>query len=394
MSYLDDYSLPRFVELVAKGDLGPSLYAEIPNMSGNEMKRVSFLDHCDALCERHKTNRLRLLSVIQQKLNGDMIVRLNQSPVFKDKVSRVLSEWGDNDKNPVELFGCPESCYDQDNLTELMDKIRSYEEELKSLDTDIDENDTGLYNSLEGLRSNFHGCGENLQSNLLQIEDRYNEYEPLHRGVLCDLSTRHKPFYLDELMNEDKEGKMIHHVNKRVNRHIPDKINMIFLNIVLVPTLMAKEMETNKHKCLSMKSGIDEKQQRLGEIMERIGPNEPLSVGFLRMLSDLTSVFGSNSDEELPSDDDDDGVTDEKIEEVMQKIVNKSEPPNDMFYMAIEPNKEENVDIDTAEAAEADADADADADTADADADIEGEEEAEEQEGEEQGGGAIPASFF
>jgi hypothetical protein len=344
MSCLDDYSLPKFVDLVAKGDLGPSSYAEIPNMSGNEMRRISFLEHCDALCERHKTTRLRLLSVLQQKLNGDMIVRLNQSPVFKEKLSRVLSEWGEDDRDPTDLFRCPESCYDQDNLIESMDKIRLYDDELKSLDTDVGDHDSGLYNSLEGLRNNFHDCGQNLQENLLQIEERCNEYEPLHRGVLCDLSTRHKPFYLDELLNDDKEGNMIQHVNKRVNRHIPDKINMIFLNIVLVPTLMAKEMEMNKHKCLSMKKGIDEKQQRLGEIMERIGPNEPLSVGFLRMLSELTSVFGSNSDDELPSDEEDEVVTDEKIEEIMQKIVNKSEPTEkDMFYMAINPSKEVSV---------------------------------------------------
>jgi hypothetical protein len=344
MSCLDDYSLPKFVDLVAKGDLGPSSYAEIPNMSGNEMRRISFLEHCDALCKRHKTTRLRLLSVLQQKLNGDMIVRLNQSPVFKEKLSRVLSEWGEDDRDPTDLFRCPESCYDQDNLIESMDKIRLYDDELKSLDTDVGDHDSGLYNSLEGLRNNFHDCGQNLQENLLQIEERCNEYEPLHRGVLCDLSTRHKPFYLDELLNDDKEGNMIQHVNKRVNRHIPDKINMIFLNIVLVPTLMAKEMEMNKHKCLSMKKGIDEKQQRLGEIMERIGPNEPLSVGFLRMLSELTSVFGSNSDDELPSDEEDEVVTDEKIEEIMQKIVNKSEPTEkDMFYMAINPSKEVSV---------------------------------------------------
>jgi len=389
MSCLDDYSLPQFVDLVAKGELGPSSYAEIPNMTGNEMRRVSFLEHCDALCQRHKTNRLRLLSVIQQKLNGDMIVRLNQSPVFKDKLSRVLSEWGENDRDPTDLFSCPESCYEQDKVHELMATIKAHEEELKSLDTDIGEHDSGLYNSLEGLRGNFHDCGQNLQDNLLQIEERCNEYEPLHRGVLCDLSTRHKPFYLDELMNDDKEGNMIQHVNKRVNRHIPDKINMIFLNIVLVPTLMAKEMEMNKHKCLSMKKGIDEKQQRLGEIMERIGPNEPLSVGFLRMLSDLTSVFGSNSDEELPSDEEDDEVTDEKIEEVMQKIVNKSEPTEkDMFYMAINPSKEVSV-VDTNPKDDADdaPDADDDPDAPDADDD-------DDDATEEQNGGAVTTSFF
>ena len=82
MDYLD---LNKFIESVSNGKLGPSLPIEVRNIGGDKIHRISFLNHCDELCKKHETNRLRLLSVIQQKLNGDMIVRLSNSPVFKKK---------------------------------------------------------------------------------------------------------------------------------------------------------------------------------------------------------------------------------------------------------------------------------------------------------------------
>ena len=67
---------------------------EIIDNESDTMK-LSCKEDCDELCKKHNTDRLRLLSVIQQKLNGDMIVRLNESPVFRDKVKGALNEWNE-----------------------------------------------------------------------------------------------------------------------------------------------------------------------------------------------------------------------------------------------------------------------------------------------------------
>jgi hypothetical protein len=91
----------------------------------------------------------------------------------------------------------------------------------------------------------------------------------------------------------------------------------------LIPTLIAKEMERLKSESLGFRGEIEQRQKILADIMERIGPNEPLSVGFLKMLSDLTSVFDSVSDEDLPDDDDDDD--EDKIETVMKNIIKTNE---------------------------------------------------------------------
>ena len=171
MDYLD---LNKFIERVAQGELGPGLPIEVRNMGGDKIHRISFLNHCDELCKKHNTDRLRLLSVIQQKLNGDMIVRLSHAPVFKDKISGILKEWGETEVEPMDLFRCPDNCYDMNNITSLMNQMKEYDSELNLLDENIEEHGSGLFNAVEGLRNNYHSCGEDLQRNLVEIEERKN----------------------------------------------------------------------------------------------------------------------------------------------------------------------------------------------------------------------------
>lgn len=332
MSELDYYKLPQFVERVSKGQIGPQLPIRISNMCGNQTHNISFLDHCDELCKKHNTDRLRLLSVIQQKINGDMIVRLNESPVFQDKVKHVLGEWGE-EVDPIELFRCPNDCYDNNIFNELKHSYQRHNDTLDSLNLNADNLESSIYNSVDNLRNDFHGCEDMLRDNLSQIETRQHEYEPKFRAILCDLSTRQKPFYLDGLLESEEQANMIHHVNRKVNRHIPDNINIIFLNIVLIPTLIAKEMERLRNESLKMRSEIEKRQKILSDIMERVGPDEPVSFGFLKMLSDLTSVFGD--DDELPSDDEGDegdSIIKDNIEGVMQNIINKNENENSKVF--------------------------------------------------------------
>ena len=189
------------------------------------------------------------------------------------------------------------------NITSLMNQIKGYDSELNLLDENIEEQGSGLFNAVEGLRNNYHSCGEDLQRNLVEIEERKNEYEPPYRAILCDLSTRHKPFYLDNLMDNEGKEKMVHHVNRRVNRHIPDNIHTIFLNNVLIPNLIKKEMEGKKMSCMKMKGDIDEKQEKLNEILQRIGPEEPFSVGLMKLISGLGDMFTTESGEELSDED-------------------------------------------------------------------------------------------
>ena len=120
-------------------------------MNHNTVHNVPFLDHCDHLCQKHNTDRLRLLSVIQQKLNGDMIVRLNRSPVFNDKIKGLMGEWGEQSE-PLELFRCPNNCYDSTNVGKIVELVKSNDNDyskVNSESTESTDTDSGLYEMME-----------------------------------------------------------------------------------------------------------------------------------------------------------------------------------------------------------------------------------------------------
>lgn len=330
MERLNFHNLNDFIKLISMGNLGPGYPVEVTNMGGNKIHRISFIDHCDEICRKHKTNRLRLLSVMAQKLNGDMILRLSNSPVFRDKVKGVVREWGETAVEPIDLFQCSDTCYDCDNIEILQGKINECDNQLKHIDDSIETQSSDLYDNVLALRDNYQSCDDSLRNILLELENRKNEYDPKYRSILCDLSTKQKAFYLNELMNEETQENLIQHVNKRVNRDIPDNINNIFMNIVIIPTMINKEMEKYKLRCMNLKDDIAKKQDKLNAIIMKIEPGLQPSVGFMEMLSGITKYFDMSDDENMPDDDyssdDEQMMMEQKLKEIVQK---KKEKPID-----------------------------------------------------------------
>jgi len=312
------YELPKFAELVSNGDINLSSAIPLKSMDHNMIHNISFIDHCNHLCQKHDTNLLRLLSVIQQKLNGDMILRTNRYPQLNDKLQGAISEWSESIE-PIDLFRCPNSCYDSNNVTSLQGMVRDYEGEFSKLKSLSD--DSNLYETLERLKNNYHSCGERVRDNLLEIEERCNEYDIPHRKIFDDLSTRPKSFYMGKMLEGD--NNLNNNVNMRLVKGIPENIHVIFLNSALLSTLISKCMEGHKSECMQLKQLIDNKNVEIDDLMDRVGPGIPLSENLLHMFEGIKSFF-EDKDENLPSDDEEE-IDESNISDVLKKVVNKSD---------------------------------------------------------------------
>ena len=322
------HKLPNFVELISNGEINPSFPIPLKSMDHNTTHNISFLDHCNHLCKQHDTNILKLLSVIQQKLNGDMIIRLNKSPVFNQKLQGVINEWGENIE-PIDVFRCPDKCYDCNQINEIRQLIENNDSELNNLNGDLDEDNSGLYESLEKLKNNYHEYGDTLNNNLIEIEERKNEYNPKYIDILMDMSTKPKSFYMDSLLDKESNKDMVDNLNMRIIKGIPENVPVIFLNTTLIPNMISKCMEGYKAECMKLKSMIEEKEDKIDTMMSRVGPSIPLSDTLVEILSGIQDYFKDNDEEELPSDDEDDEVEDEtKIKEVLDNLVTKRDNSN------------------------------------------------------------------
>lgn len=313
------YELPKFAELVSNGDINLSSAIPLKSMDHNMIHNVSFIDHCNHLCKKHDTNLLRLLSVIQQKLNGDMILRTNRYPQLNNKLSGAISEWQESIE-PMDLFRCPNNCYDSNNIVQIQDLMKGYDDEYSKLKS-LSQDDSNLYETLEGLKNNYHSCEENIRDNLLEIEERCNEYDIPHRKLFDDLSTRPKSFYMEKMLEDD--NNLNNNVNMRLVKGIPENIHVIFLNSALLSTLISKCMEGHKSECMKLKQIINDKNIEIDDLMDRVGPGVPLSENLLNMFEGIKSFF-EDKDDDLPSDDDNNEEVDESdIALVLDKVVNK-----------------------------------------------------------------------
>jgi len=237
-----------------------------------------------------------------------------------------MGEWGEQSE-PLELFRCPNNCYDSTNVVKIVELVKLNDNDyskVNSESTESTDTDSGLYEMMEKLKGNYHTCGEDIQRNLVEIDERRNEYSPnpRYRDILCDLSTKSKSFYLDSLLNDMENEKITAGVNRRINKGIPEKIHVIFQNSLLIPTLMAKSMEDHRSECMRMKESLEQKQNKINDVMIRIGPSEPLSDSILNLLSGITTYFEEHG-EDLPSDDDED-PSEDQIKTVLDTLVNRS----------------------------------------------------------------------
>ena len=316
------YELPKFAELVSNGGIRVSDAIPLQTMDHNMVHNVSFIDHCNHLCQKHDTNLLRLLSVIQQKLNGDMILRINRYPQLNDKLQGAINEWQESIE-PMDLFRCPNNCYDSNNVVSLKSMVQGYDDEFSKLNNLKD--DSNLYETLENLKNNYHGCDERVRDNLLEIEERCNEYDIPHRKLFDDLSTRPKSFYMEKLLEGD--NNLNNNVNMRLVKGIPENIHVIFLNSALLSTLISKCMEGHKSECMKLKQLIDDKNIEIDDLMNRVGPGIPLSENLLNMFEGIKSFF-EDKDDNLPSDDEEE-IDESNIADVLNKVVNKENNDGD-----------------------------------------------------------------
>jgi hypothetical protein len=328
------HELSKFADLVSNGEINLSSAIPLKSMDHNMIHNISFLDHCNHLCQKNNTNLLRLLSVILQKLNGDMILRINRYPQLNSKIQSAIGEWSESIE-PLDLFRCPNSCYDSENVTRLKGSVQQCDSEFSRLNENLKENDdnSDLYEVLEKLKTDYHGCDEDLRDNLLQLEERTNEYDPPYRKILDDLSTRPKSFYMDNMLpggSRDNAGQASSNINNNVNmrlvKGIPENIPVIFLNSALLSTLISKCMEGHKSECMMLKEILSKKNEDIDDIMTRIGPGVPLSDSIMNFISGVKGFFDEN-DSELPSDDSDneEGEDEDKIANVLNKLIHQDQ---------------------------------------------------------------------
>ena len=95
----------------------------------------------------------------------------------------------------------------------------------------------------------------------------------------------------------------------------------LFLNTTLIPNMISKCMEGYKSECMKLKAMLEDKQVKIDTMMNKVGPNIPLSDTIIEVLNGIQEYF-KDDDNDMPSDDEDD-IDENNVQEALSKLVNK-----------------------------------------------------------------------
>ena len=100
------------------------------------------------------------------------------------------------------------------------------------------KNDEGdIYTSIEDLESECSDCSNKINICENNLEGVVDDYETKYPQILMDLTTKNKPFYFES----DNNNELTTLTNERNYKKIPDKINNIIMNLLLISNMILKE---------------------------------------------------------------------------------------------------------------------------------------------------------
>lgn len=311
-SHFDCNNCKDFMIMTCNGELCPNRPVQMRSIGGDKITMITYEDQLKKLCKENDLNLLSILTQIQDKLMRDMMIRGNNTPLFKSKVSSVLGQWKNSPDYDI-LFSLPdeELSFDYGDMIKCNSSVLDLGNHMESLEELISSGSDKLYPRVIELQKKCREIDDSIKVCIAGLDRVAEHYEPRYPNVLLDLSTKPKSFYTHEDDEDSKLSRMVYHKNMR---EIPENIPEIFSNAVFVPNMITKETDYIREALKSLKGNVREKQLLLanlqGNIPERVYESDPLTR--------LFRYFVDSSSEEEPEHEEESTkpLTEEQVSDI------------------------------------------------------------------------------
>lgn len=300
---LNYYNLKRFCEMTASGELTPMNRIHLSNISGDQIYKIPYDNHMRHVCKQNDENVLSVCSMLMNQINGDMISRLEQSPIFRDKVTSVIKENNfEDDVQCSQIFPIHEENFNYEDYLKEKQSVTELLSEIEKLNQLSDEDE--VYDNIVSLVDVCDDCNSRIKGNMSVLKGTTQLYQPKYGSILLDLGTRQKPFYMEGFLKNPNNAQIVRRVNREVSQRIPDNIETIMMNVGLwLPQYLSRESRRIQLDYKNMLDQLDNKKNYLIDMKQRLpDPHQPYSsqTNFLQNLvqSFLTDQDTDESDEE------------------------------------------------------------------------------------------------
>jgi hypothetical protein len=242
---LNYYKLDDFYRKCMDGSIDIHRQIKLKDRAQTKEYRISFLRHVLYLCKHHNSNLLDILNTLKDKIETFLKRLIRENFYIKSYIQSIISEWSLN-LDPEEMFNKINEVFKYEDFMEENKTFNQLMGGMKSLERNIMKKeyneDTDIRDTLSLLFTNCTDCKDKIKKHIEKLIRITSNIEPTYNYLLIDLSMKHKPNYL-EMANESEKNSSIFNrlINTSTDRDIPDNINTIFLNYILLVNLLKKE---------------------------------------------------------------------------------------------------------------------------------------------------------
>ena len=330
---LNYYDLKKFCEMTTLGKLTPMHQVELPNVSGDQIYKIPYNSHLTYLCKKYNENALSLCSMLMNQINQDMISRLELSPIFREKVNGVIRENNFEDEVQCsQIFPIREEQFDYNGYVQEKNSFKTVLSDIENLNKLSDDDE--LYDNLTQLISECDICDSRMNDKLSSLKKITHGYQPKYGGILLDLGTRHKPFYMEGFIKDPRNTRIVQRVNREVSQRIPDNIETIMMNVGLwLPQYISRESRKIQLDYNQMINELSQNKSNLIDMKKRLPDPSNKSfapTNFLQNLVQSIITMDDSSDEEEPEQTSPQNINIMEIEDKIKKALgNKVEEEDD-----------------------------------------------------------------
>ena len=298
-----------FTNICSSGNICPNAPIEMRNLTRDNIIHKPFLDHSVQLCNANNTDLLSLLTGIHDKINNNMVTVGENVPIIKNKINQVISEWP-HDLTYEDLFQNRErQKFNYKDVIDSNNQVLAINDKMNNLKQLIQNDGDNIYENIEDIEYDCEECDKKIQETDSKLDDSIEDYEIKYPQILMDLSTKQKPFY--HIKDSDELAKLS---NDRNYNKIPDKIEKIILNLLLISNMILKEYSYIKNVLNKLKINLNNKKEIISKVKSDIPPQtSPLSFS---NITDFIDSFIVNKND-IPKEEDKDK---QHLKETLQKL--------------------------------------------------------------------------
>ena len=268
---LNYYKLEEFYKKCMDGSLDIHKQIQLKDLSQTKIYNVSFLRHVLYLCKSNNTNLLDILNKLKEKIETFLKRLIGENFYIRSYIQTIINEWSLDLEatgifnNMMEVFKYDNFINENKTYNQLMGGMKGLERNI--LKKNYSE-DTDIRDTLTLLFTNCTDCKDKINKHIKKLTKITMDLEPTYNYVLIDLSMKHKPNYL-EMVNEANEKSSVFSrlLNTSSDRDIPENINMIFSNYLLIINLLKKEYHYLITTLKKLDNNIHEKHNSLTVLM-------------------------------------------------------------------------------------------------------------------------------